>query len=83
MVICVFIYVIFGYLNKDFFLKFNFVFCRILYCVKGNYEFGIFCVIKFLEFYNKKLGMDMWYYVKCCFLFLIENMVKYMIMMKD
>jgi len=33
---------------------------RTLYCSKGNYEFGISRVIKSLEPYNKKLGMDTW-----------------------
>ncbi|XP_056017937.1 tetratricopeptide repeat protein 30A-like isoform X1 [Ostrea edulis] len=54
-----------------------------LYCAKGNYEFGISRVIKSLEPYNKKLGTDTWYYAKRCFLSLIENMAKHMIMMKD
>lgn len=67
----------------DTFLKFNPVFCRTLYCAKGNYEFGISRVIKSLEPYNKKLGTDTWYYAKRCFLSLIENMAKHMIMMKD
>lgn len=83
MVTCAPLYAIFGYLNKDFFLKFNPVFCRTLYCAKGNYEFGISRVIKSLEPYNKKLGTDTWYYAKRCFLSLIENMAKHMIMMKD
>ncbi|XP_052264590.1 tetratricopeptide repeat protein 30A-like isoform X2 [Dreissena polymorpha] len=54
-----------------------------LYCAKGNYEFGISRVIKSLEPYNKKLGTDTWYYAKRCFLSLIENMSKHMIMMRD
>jgi hypothetical protein len=58
-------------------------YCRTLYCAKGNYEFGISRVIKSLEPYNKKLGTDTWYYAKRCFLSLIENMAKHMIMMKD
>lgn len=56
---------------------------RTLYCAKGNYEFGISRVIKSLEPYNKKLGTDTWYYAKRCFLSLIENMAKHMIMMRD
>jgi hypothetical protein len=56
---------------------------RTLYCAKGNYEFGISRVIKSLEPYNKKLGTDTWYYAKRCFLSLIENMSKHMIMMRD
>ncbi|KAK2177132.1 hypothetical protein NP493_618g01012 [Ridgeia piscesae] len=54
-----------------------------LYCAKGNYEFGISRVIKSLEPYQKKLGTDTWFYAKRCFLSLIENMAKHMIMLRD
>eukprot|EP00128_Syssomonas_multiformis_P009164 Colp12_sorted_trinity150504_noHs@33263 len=54
-----------------------------LYCAKGNYEFGISRIIKSLEPYNKKLGVDTWFYAKRCFMSLIENMAKHMIMLKD
>ncbi|NXU54905.1 TT30B protein, partial [Turnix velox] len=54
-----------------------------LYCVKGNYDFGISRVIKSLEPYNKKLSTDTWYYAKRCFLSLLENMAKHMIMPRD
>merc|ERR1719334_1036899 len=54
-----------------------------LYCAKGNYEFGISRVIKSLEPYQKKLGTDTWFYAKRCFLSLIENMAKHMIMIRD
>ncbi|XP_039631100.1 tetratricopeptide repeat protein 30A isoform X1 [Polypterus senegalus] len=54
-----------------------------LYCAKGNYEFGISRVIKSLEPYNKKLGTDTWFYAKRCFLSLLENMSKHMIMLRD
>ncbi|NXK79654.1 T30A1 protein, partial [Amazona guildingii] len=54
-----------------------------LYCVKGNYDFGITRVIKSLEPYNKKLSTDTWYYAKRCFLSLLENMSKHMIMLCD
>lgn len=54
-----------------------------LYCSKGNYEFGISRVIKSLEPYQKKLGTETWYYTKRCFLSLIENAAKHMIMLKD
>ncbi|XP_053570279.1 tetratricopeptide repeat protein 30A [Bombina bombina] len=54
-----------------------------LYCAKGNYEFGISRIIKSLEPYNKKLGTDTWYYAKRCFLSLLENMSKHMIMLRD
>ncbi|XP_037830421.1 tetratricopeptide repeat protein 30A isoform X2 [Kryptolebias marmoratus] len=54
-----------------------------LYCAKGNYDFGISRVIKSLEPYNKKLGTDTWFYAKRCFLSLLENMSKHMIMLRD
>eukprot|EP01137_Pigoraptor_chileana_P006775 Opistho-2@51462 len=54
-----------------------------LYCAKGNYEFGISRIIKSLEPFNKKLGTDTWFYAKRCFLSLIENMAKHMIILKD
>lgn len=54
-----------------------------LYCAKGNYEFGISRIMKSLEPYNKKLGTDTWFYAKRCFLSLLENMAKHMIMLRD
>jgi tetratricopeptide repeat protein 30 len=54
-----------------------------LYCSKGNFEFGISRIIKSLEPYNKKLETDTWFYAKRCFLALIENMAKHMIVIKD
>jgi len=39
--------------------------------------------MKSLEPYQKKLGTDTWYYAKRCFLSLIENMAKHMLMMQD
>jgi len=54
-----------------------------LYCAKGNYEFGISRIVKSLEPYQKKLGTDTWYYAKRCFLSVVENMAKHMLMMKD
>uniref|UniRef100_A0A8D2AQQ7 Tetratricopeptide repeat protein 30 n=1 Tax=Sciurus vulgaris TaxID=55149 RepID=A0A8D2AQQ7_SCIVU len=54
-----------------------------LYCAKGNYDFGISRVIKSLEPYSKKLGTDTWYYAKRCFLSLLENMSKHMIVLRD
>ena len=62
---------------------FSGVIFRTLYCAKGNYEFGISRVIKSLEPYQKKLGTDTWFYAKRCFLSLIENMAKHMIMLRD
>ncbi|KAJ1523538.1 hypothetical protein ONE63_001386 [Megalurothrips usitatus] len=54
-----------------------------LYCSKGNYEFGISRVIKSLEPYHKKLGTDTWFYAKRCFLSLIENLAKHMMVVRD
>mmetsp|Transcript_20723 Transcript_20723/g.45407 ORF Transcript_20723/g.45407 Transcript_20723/m.45407 type:complete len:659 (-) Transcript_20723:542-2518(-) len=54
-----------------------------LYCAKGNFEFGMSRIIKSLEPYNKKLETDTWFYAKRCFLALIENLSKHMIMVKD
>lgn len=54
-----------------------------LYCAKGNYDFGISRVIKSLEPYNKKLGTDTWFYAKRCFLSLLENMAKHLILLRD
>uniref|UniRef100_A0A672YKY0 Tetratricopeptide repeat protein 30 n=1 Tax=Sphaeramia orbicularis TaxID=375764 RepID=A0A672YKY0_9TELE len=54
-----------------------------LYCAKGNYDFGISRVIKSLEPYNKKLGTDTWFYAKRCFLSLLENMSKHLVMLRD
>lgn len=56
---------------------------RTLYCSKGNFEFGITRTIKSLEPFNKKLGPDTWFYAKRCFLSLIENMAKHMIVVRD
>lgn len=54
-----------------------------LYCAKGNFEFGITRIMKSLEPYDKKLGTDTWYYAKRCFLALMENMAKQMLMLQD
>jgi tetratricopeptide repeat protein 30 len=50
---------------------------------QGNYEFGISRVMKSLEPYDKKLGMDTWYYAKRCFLGLAETLAKHMLTLKD
>lgn len=54
-----------------------------LYCAKGNYEFGISRVVKSLEPFNMKLGFDTWFYVKRCFLALIEQMAKHVVILPD
>merc|ERR1712006_13035 len=54
-----------------------------LYCAKGNFEFGISRIIKSLEPYDRKIGVDTWYYAKRCFLALGESLGKNMILLKD
>mmetsp|Transcript_7584 Transcript_7584/g.19456 ORF Transcript_7584/g.19456 Transcript_7584/m.19456 type:complete len:647 (-) Transcript_7584:137-2077(-) len=54
-----------------------------LYCTKGNFEFGISRIIKSLEPYERKIGVDTWYYAKRCFLGLGESLSKNMILLKD
>lgn len=54
-----------------------------LYCAKGNFEFGISRIIKSLEPYERKIGVDTWYYAKRCFLALGESLGKNMILLKD
>lgn len=39
--------------------------------------------MKSLEPFNKKLGTDTWYYTKRCFISLIENLAKHMIVLRD
>ena len=53
-----------------------------LYCVKGNYEFGIARIIKSMEPESKKLETDTWFYAKRCFLALFEGVAKHMITLK-
>lgn len=53
-----------------------------LYCVKGNYEFGIARIIKSMEPESKKLEADTWFYAKRCFLALLEGVAKHMISLK-
>jgi tetratricopeptide repeat protein 30 len=54
-----------------------------LYCSKANYDFGIGRIIKSLEPIQKKLNTDTWFYAKRCFLALLENLSKQMILIKD
>jgi len=54
-----------------------------LYCTKGNFEFGISRIIKSLEPYERKIGVDTWYYAKRCFLALGETLSKNMLLLKD
>merc|ERR1711920_28088 len=54
-----------------------------LYCAKGNFEFGISRIIKSLEPYERKIGIDTWFYAKRCFLALGETLGKNMILLKD
>merc|ERR1719217_1988702 len=54
-----------------------------LYCAKGNFEFGVSRILKSLEPYDRRLGVDTWYYAKRCFLALGETLAKNMMMLKD
>ncbi|KAL3690678.1 hypothetical protein R1sor_004329 [Riccia sorocarpa] len=54
-----------------------------LYCAKQNFEFGIGRIIKSLEPYSKKLEQDTWVYARRCFVALIDNVAKQMIVLKD
>mmetsp|Transcript_34580 Transcript_34580/g.79952 ORF Transcript_34580/g.79952 Transcript_34580/m.79952 type:complete len:145 (-) Transcript_34580:1161-1595(-) len=54
-----------------------------LYCEKGNYEFGISRIMKSMEPFEKKLGVDTWFHTKRALLALIENMTKQMLTLKD
>merc|ERR1711972_142403 len=54
-----------------------------LYCAKGNFEFGVSRIIKSLEPYDRKIGVDTWFYAKRCFLALGETLAKNMILLKD
>eukprot|EP00055_Hartaetosiga_balthica_P002876 m.5609 g.5609 ORF g.5609 m.5609 type:complete len:648 (-) comp2437_c0_seq1:427-2370(-) len=54
-----------------------------LYCSKGNFQFGISRVMKSLEPYDKKLGLETWRYSKRCFLALIEGLAKQMLTLPD
>lgn len=53
-----------------------------LYCVKQNFEFGIGRVIKSLEPCSEKIETDTWFYAKRCFLALIDNLAKQMVVVK-
>jgi len=54
-----------------------------MYCVRCNFEFGVTRVMASLRPYDKKLGPDTWFYTKRCFLALIENLAKQLLMLKD
>lgn len=54
-----------------------------LYCTKGNFEFGISRIIKSLEPYERKIGVDTWYYAKRCLLALAETLSKNMLLLND
>jgi hypothetical protein len=47
--------------------------------VKQNFEFGIGRIIKSLEPCSEKIETDTWFYAKRCFLALIDNLAKQMI----
>jgi len=49
----------------------------------GNYEFGLNQVIRSLSPPQQKLAASTWNYAKRCFLSVIENLAKRLIVMKD
>jgi tetratricopeptide repeat protein 30 len=54
-----------------------------LYCAKSNYEFGIGRIIVSFQNFNKRMNMDTWFYAKRCFLALIENLAKQILIIPD
>ena len=54
-----------------------------MYCVRGNFEFGIVRVMDSLRPYEQKLGPLTWFYAKRCFLALIDNLAKHLFMLRD
>jgi tetratricopeptide (TPR) repeat protein len=54
-----------------------------LYCTEGNYDFGVSRVIESLVPYDKKVGVDTWYYAKRCFVAFAEGIAKGMITAQD
>jgi tetratricopeptide repeat protein 30 len=54
-----------------------------LYCSKSNYEFGIGRIIVSFQNFHKRMNMDTWFYAKRCFLSLIENLSKQLIIIPD
>ena len=53
------------------------------YCAKGNFEFGILRIIKALEPLERRLSPDTWLYAKRCFVAMVDNLAKHMIIIKD
>jgi tetratricopeptide repeat protein 30 len=54
-----------------------------LYCAKSNYEFGISRIIVSFQNFHKRMNMDTWFYAKRCFLALIENLAKQVLIIPD
>jgi tetratricopeptide repeat protein 30 len=54
-----------------------------LYCANHNYEFGVSCLIKALEPYDKKLSPDTWFHAKRCLVGMIELMAKHVLIVED
>jgi len=54
-----------------------------LYCAKSNYEFGIGRIIVSFQNFHKRMNMDTWFYAKRCFLSLIENLAKQIMIIPD
>ena len=54
-----------------------------LYCAKGNFDFGISRVIKSFEPVESKLEAHTWHYAKICFLSLLRQLSKQMLLISD
>jgi tetratricopeptide repeat protein 30 len=54
-----------------------------LYCSKQNFEFGISRIIVSFSHFHKRMNMDTWFYAKRCFLSLIENLAKQILVLAD
>jgi tetratricopeptide repeat protein 30 len=54
-----------------------------LYCAKSNYEFGIGRIIVSFQNFHKRMNMDTWFYAKRCFMALIENLAKQILIIPD
>lgn len=69
--------------NKSFHLSIINLVIGTLYCAKGNYEFGISRIVRALEPYERKLGVDTWFYSKRCMASMLENITRFVIVIRD
>ena len=55
----------------------------VLYCSRGNYEFGLSRIITSFDPVPKKLNSETWFIAKKCLVSLLEILVKQMLLLKD